>query len=172
MKQCLGLRIDVPIGIIDRPIGIFFLSLMREWAPPIFHDLYEIHGVPQERNTERAIHFTVKYPVPLVVREREYIARHDGLCLVDIPMRDPRRHEIPIPFHILCAETPQMPPHDGDPDKYEWCRREEGEVYKGNSDNDAKKYWALLEILAELHPLRHFVEYCCIIHMFLTKNNT
>src|SRR3989344_562267 len=172
MEQLFCVFINMPEGIIDGGIGVFLLALMGKRAPPILHNLDEVHGIAQKRDGHWAIHFAVEYPEPFVMRYREYAWSDDGLRLVVVPMRDPCRHKIPVPFHVLGAQAPQMPAHERDADEYKWRRRKEWEVYQRNTDDDAEKYGSLLEILTELYSLKHFVELYRGIHIVLIMSNT
>jgi len=148
VKQFFGCFIDMPEGVVDGGVGVFLLALVGKRAPPILHNFDEIHRIAQKCDRHRTVHFAVEYPEPLVVRNRKYTRRDDGLGLVIVTMRDPRGYEIPIPLHVPRAEAPQVPAHERHSDEHERRRRKYGDVYERNPDDDAKKNGPFYKILA------------------------
>jgi len=73
------LRVDMPVGFVDRRITIGFFFAVMERTPPIFNNLYQI-GVPCEKSDGiRAVTRTIEHPKELDFTEWSFPRGFDDL---------------------------------------------------------------------------------------------
>ena len=54
----------MPIGIVDRTVGIVPFFIVTKWTPPVFDNHRQVSKVTKQGDTHRAVDFTVENPVP------------------------------------------------------------------------------------------------------------
>src|SRR6185369_13369626 len=112
---------------------------MGKRTPPVFHDHYQIHGVPEERYTQRAVVLAVEDPEEPVVRHMKPGNVDGRLLCISIAMRNPGGDKIPIRFYLHAADIFQMSFYQKYPHNHERYRRNNRQINEWNAEYNFPK---------------------------------
>ena len=94
----------MPVGLINRPFGIFtFLTVIKR-TPPILHDLDQVGDIAKQADTQGAVQVTVEDPVPAIMSQVMPLGTGgiNDLIIMMVTMRGPVGNKVSIGPDVFC----------------------------------------------------------------------